>query len=65
MILKDFYNKKGINIGYAAFYIYEENGIVKQCWKTLSTMKDFLLINSHLLVNFWAEVMDIANYLRN
>lgn len=28
-------------------------------------MKDSLLIDSGLPVNFWAEAMDIANYLRN
>lgn len=28
-------------------------------------MKDSLLIDSGLLVNFWAKVIDIANYLYN
>lgn len=28
-------------------------------------MKDSLLIDSSVLVNFWAEAMDNANYLRN
>lgn len=28
-------------------------------------MKDSFLIDSELLVNFWAEIMDISNYVYN
>ena len=63
--LKSFCNEKGIIIGYAAPYMHKENGIIERCWKTLATMKDLLLIDSGLPVNFWAEAMDTANYLRN
>ena len=45
--------------------MHEKNGIAEQCWRTLATIKDLLLIDSGLPVNFWAEAMDTANYLRN
>ena len=45
--------------------MHEENGIAKQCWRTLATIKDSLLIDSSLPVNFWAEAMDTTNYLLN
>ena len=45
--------------------MHEENGIGKRCWRTLATMKDLLLIDSGLPVNFWAKAMDTANYLHN
>ena len=64
-ILQSFCQEKGIKIGYTAPYIYEENNIAEQCWKTLAQMKDSLLINSGLPTQFWAEAMDIANYLQN
>lgn len=28
-------------------------------------MKDLLFINSNLLNNFWVDVIDITNYLKN
>lgn len=31
----------------------------------LAIIKDLMLINSCLPVNFWAEVIDTANYLHN
>lgn len=61
--LKDFCKKKGITIKYAALYMHEENGVAKQGWRTIVTMKDSLLIDSGLLLEFWAEAMDTANYL--
>ena len=63
--LQSFSQERGIKIGYAAPYMHEENGIAKQCWKTLAQMKDSLLINSGLPIQFWAKTMDTANYLRN
>ena len=63
--LKSFCEKRSITIGYAAPYMHEENEIAERCWRTLATMKDSLLIDSGLPVNFWTEAMDTANYLRN
>ena len=48
--LKNFYNKKEIKIKYVAIYILNENIIVKREWKTIMTMKNFLLIDSRLLL---------------
>lgn len=45
--------------------MHKENGIAEQCWRTLAIIKDLLLINNGLSVNFWAEKIDTANYLRN
>lgn len=61
--LKEFCNKKGIDIKYLTLYMYEKNGITEQYQKTFSTVKDFLLIENYLLINFQAEEIDIANYL--
>ena len=63
--LKKFCNQRIINIGYVAIYIYEDNSITKQCFRTLTTMKDSVFIDSHLFINFWAKTIDIANYLQN
>ena len=63
--LKDIYNKKGISIKYTAPYMHKENRLAEQGWKTVVTMKDSLLIDSGLPLEFWAEAMDTANYLRN
>lgn len=63
MALKNFCNERSIIIGYAAPYIHEKNKIAKQCWRTLATMKNLLLINSNLLVDFWADTMNTTNYL--
>lgn len=32
--------------------------------QTLSTMKEFLLINSKLSINFWAQAIDVVKYLQ-
>lgn len=45
--------------------MYEENGIAERDWRILVTIKDLMLINSGLSNNFWAEAMEIANYLQN
>lgn len=63
--LKDICNKKGISIKYEAPYMHKENGLAERGWKTVVIMKNSLLINSGLLLEFWAEVMDTANYLQN
>ena len=63
--LQSFYEKWGIKIGYAAPYMHEQNGIAEQYGRTLAQMKNSLFIYSKLPKQFWAEVMDNANYLRN
>lgn len=63
--LKDICDKKGISIKYVAPYMHEENGLAERGWRTVVTMKDSLLIDSGLPLEFWAEAMDTANYLRN
>lgn len=45
--------------------MHEENGLAERGWRTLVTMKDALLIDSELSIDFWAETMETANYLRN
>lgn len=65
MLLKNVCNKKGINIGHIAPYIHKGNVIAECYWKTLPIMKDLLLIDNRLIVNFGAKVMDISNYLCN
>lgn len=50
--LKLFYKKRGIAIKYAAPYVYEENGLAKQGWHTIVTMKNTMLINSSFLNGF-------------
>lgn len=62
---KEFCEKRDITIKYAAPYMHKENGLAQRGWRTIVTMKDSLLINSALLLEFWAEAMDTANYLRN
>lgn len=63
--LRDFCKEKGIQIRYATPYLHEENGIAERGWKTLVIMKDALLIDSGLPINFWAKAMTTANYLQN
>lgn len=63
--LKMFCQDKGITIKYAAPYMHKENGIAKQGWKTIATMRDSLLIDSGLPNGFWADAMDTVNYPRN
>ena len=45
--------------------MHKKNEIVEQYWRTLTQMKDSLLIDSKLPNQFWAEAMDTTNYLRN
>lgn len=63
--LRSFCEKKSIALKYAALYMYEENGLAKRGWQTIVTMKDSLLLDSGLPLDFWAEAMDTANYLQN
>lgn len=63
--LRDFCKERGIQIRYATPYLHEENGLAERGWRTLVTMKDALLIDSELPIDFWAEAMETANYLRN
>lgn len=46
-------------------YIHKKNSITKEYWQTFSIIKDSLLINNNLPINFWAKVIDNANYLQN
>lgn len=61
--LKKFCDKRNIKIKYTAFYIYEENGIAEQGFKTIITIKNLLLIDSGLPLKFWTDGMDIICYL--
>ena len=63
--LQSFCQERGIKIGYAASYMYEENDIAERCWRMLVQIKDLLLIDSRLPNKFWAEAMDITNYRQN
>ena len=63
--LRDFCNKKGIILKYATLYMHKENGIAKRGWQTIITMKDLLLLDRGLPLDFLAEVIDTTNYLRN
>lgn len=46
-------------------YIYIKNSLAKQRWHILIIMKDLILINSRLLNNFWAKVIEMVNYFQN
>lgn len=63
--LKLYYKERSIKIRFTAPYIHEENGIAKRCWRILVIMKDALLIDSGLYVNFWIEAVNTSNYLQN
>ena len=56
---------KGISIKHSASYTLKHNSVSEQIWRTLYTMKDFLLLNADLPNVFWAEVMLTANELKN
>lgn len=45
--------------------MHEENRVAERSWRTIVTMKDSLLVNSGLPLEFWVEAMDTANYLQN
>ncbi len=63
--LRNFCKERGIQIRYATPYLHEENGLAERGWRTLVTMKDALLIDIELPIDFWAEAMKTAYYLRN
>lgn len=58
-----FYKNREIALKYAVLYIYEENGLAEKRWKTIIIIKNLLLLDSRLLLNFLVEAIDIANYL--
>lgn len=62
--LKLYCQEKNIKIGYAAPYIDQKNEISEKCWRILAIIKDVLLINSRLSVNFWAKAINTLNYLQ-
>ena len=45
--------------------MHNKNKITKQCWRTFAQMKNSLPIDNKLPNQFWAEAMDIANYLQD
>lgn len=45
--------------------MHKENSLAERGWRTIVTMKDSLLLNSGLPLDFWVEAMDTANYLQN
>lgn len=63
--LRVFCEKRGIALKYVAPCMHEENELAKRGWRTIVTMKDLLLLDSGLPLDFWAEAMDTASYLRN
>lgn len=44
--------------------MHKENGLAERGWKTIVTMKDSMLVNSALPLEFWIEAMETANYLQ-
>lgn len=42
--------------------MHKGNGIAERYWRTFAIIKDLLLIDISLPVNFLAEAMDTANY---
>jgi hypothetical protein len=63
--LERYCKEHGIKLEYSAPYMHTENSVAERTWRTIDTMKNALLIDSGLPLNFWAEAMDTANYLRN
>ena len=60
--LKTFCEKRRITLKYAVLYIHEENGLIERKWQTIVTIKDSLLLDNGLLLNFWADAMNTSNY---
>lgn len=60
--LKNICDWKDIIIKYIVPYMHKKNGLADQGSKTIVIIKDSLLINSGLLLKFWAKAMDTANY---
>lgn len=63
--LKKFCDRSEIKIKYAISYIHKKNGIRKRGWQTIVMIKDFLLINSSLPLEFWAAAINTTCYLQN
>ena len=63
--LKNIYKKKSITIKYIVPYKHEENRLMEQRWRTIVIMKESLLVDNGLSLEFQAEAMDIANYPQN
>lgn len=63
--LRDFCNKKGLILKYVTSYIHKENDIAEKGRQIIVTMKDLLLLDSKLPLDFWTKAMDTANYLQN
>lgn len=39
--------------------------MAKRCWRILAIIKDVILINSSLPVNFFIDAINTLNYLQN
>ena len=65
LALKKFYKSKEIIFGYALPYIYNDNSLAKKYKKILYIIKNTILTNNNFLNNFWTDVIDITNYLKN
>lgn len=52
---RDFCKERSIDLAYAAPYMHEENGLAERAWRTISTMKDSMLVDANMPNNFWAE----------
>lgn len=50
--LRYFYNKKGIILKYVVSYMHKKKNIVEKSWQTIVTIKDLLLLNNGLLLDF-------------
>lgn len=50
--LRYFYNKKGIVLKYTTLYIHKKKSIVEKSWQIIVTMKDLLLLDNRLLLDF-------------
>ena len=63
--LRVFCKNRRIALKYVAPYIYKKNKIAEKRWQTIVIMKDSLLLDSRLPLDFWTDVIDTANYLQN
>ena len=59
--LRVFCEKRRIALKYEAQYMHKENGLAEREWRTIVTMKDSLLLNNRLLLDFGARAMDTVN----
>jgi len=63
--MTDYITDKRVTLEYTVLYTSEHNSIVKCCWCTLYTIKNFMLLNADLFNCFWTEIINTVNYFRN